>query len=112
MRSCSRATSAALPSAVPWILRLSLAGCYAGHGAFGVITKAAWLPFFGVLGIPAPWAWRLMPWVGICDIAIGLGVLLWPCRAFLAWAVLSWIGAACTDAVPLGISQEANPFPT
>jgi len=88
MRSCSSEAPATLPAAVPWILRLALFGCYVGHGAFGVITKAAWVPYFGVLGIPAPWAWRLMPWVGVCDITFGFVVFLWPCRAFFAWAVV------------------------
>lgn len=88
MRLCSSEFPANLPGVVPWILRLSLLGCYVGHGAFGVITKAAWLPFFGVMGISAPWAWRLMPWVGACDIAFGLLVFLWPCRAFFGWAVV------------------------
>lgn len=73
---------------IPWILRVGVAGCFIGHGAFGVITKAAWLPYFAVGGIPEPLAWQLMPWVGTMDIVIGLLALAWPCRALLAWAVV------------------------
>ena len=41
---------------------------------FGFITKAAWVPYFGVVGIPEPWAWRLMPIVGTADV-----LAEWPC---------------------------------
>lgn len=34
-----------------WILRLGVVGCFIGHGAYGVLTKEAWVPFFGVVGI-------------------------------------------------------------
>jgi hypothetical protein len=73
-------------SAAAWILRIGAAGCFIGHGAFGIITKAAWVRYFAVFGIREPWAWRLMPKVGGMDIAIGLLALFWPCRAALLWA--------------------------
>lgn len=67
-------------------LRWGVAGCFIGHGAFGVITKAAWLPYFGVFHIGENWAWPLMPVVGSFDILVGLLVLVWPTRALLVWA--------------------------
>jgi len=73
---------------IPWILRIGSACCFVGHGVFGVITKAAWVPYFAVAGVGEPMAWRLMPWVGWMDIAIGLLVLLWPCRALHVWGVV------------------------
>ena len=73
---------------IPWTLRIGVAGCFIGHGAFGVITKAVWVPYFAVGGISEPLAWRLMPWVGTMDIAVGLLALAWPCRALLGWAAL------------------------
>jgi hypothetical protein len=76
---------------VPDILRAGVAGCFIGHGAFGVITKAAWVPYFAVGGIHEPLAWRLMPWVGTMDIAIGILAFAWPCRALFLWAAL-WAG--------------------
>ncbi|HEX2861147.1 MAG TPA: hypothetical protein VHN79_05890 [Lacunisphaera sp.] len=60
--------------------------CFLGHGTYGILTKAAWVPYFGVVGLPEAWAWRLMPWVGAMDIAIGFLVLVWPCRALFLWA--------------------------
>lgn len=82
----SRAAEA--DTAIPWILRVGMAGCFIGHGAFGVITKAAWVPYFGVAGISEPWAWRLMPLVGWLDVTIGLLALFRPSRALFAWGVV------------------------
>lgn len=82
------ASDEALSSTLPWILRVGLAGCYIGHGAFGIITKAAWLPYFAVAGVGEPSAWQLMPWIGTMDIATGLLVLVWPCRALFLWATV------------------------
>jgi hypothetical protein len=69
-----------------WLLRVGVAMCFIGHGAFGIITKAAWVPYFAVIGIPEAWAWRLMPWVGTMDVTIGFLALIWPCRALFVWA--------------------------
>jgi hypothetical protein len=44
-----------------WLLRLGVVGCYIGHGAYGLLTREAWVPFFGVVGIDRTWAYRLMP---------------------------------------------------
>jgi len=61
-----------------WALRVGAAMCFIGHGAFGFITKAAWLPYFGVVGIPDAWAWKLMPLVGAVDVTAGMAVLFAP----------------------------------
>jgi hypothetical protein len=66
------------PTAAYWALRLGAAFCFIGHGAFGFITKAAWIPYFGVIGIPEAWAWRLMPVVGAVDVLAGMAVLFAP----------------------------------
>ncbi|MEO6004412.1 MAG: hypothetical protein ABIZ04_07645 [Opitutus sp.] len=71
-----------------WILRIGVAGCFIGHGAFGLITKAAWVPYFGVAGISESLAWQLMPWVGGIDVTIGLLALVFPCRSLFVWAAL------------------------
>ena len=63
-----------------WALRLGAACCFIGHGAFGFITKAAWLPYFGVVGIPEAWAWSLMPLVGAVDVLAGMAILFRPAR--------------------------------
>jgi hypothetical protein len=71
--------------AVHWILRIAAAMCFVGHGAFGVITKPAWVAFFHALGISEPMAYRLMPIVGTNDLIMGIFVILSPCRIVLAW---------------------------
>lgn len=61
-----------------WVLRVGAALCFIGHGAFGFITKAAWVPYFGVIGIPESWAYRFMPVVGAVDVLAGMAVLFAP----------------------------------
>ena len=75
--------------AVYWCLRVAAAACFIGHGAFGIITKAAWVPYFGVVGIPEAWAWKLMPVVGTVDVAAGISVLLSP-RPFVLLYMAVW----------------------
>lgn len=71
-----------------WLLRLGVLACYVGHGAFGIITKAEWLPFFAAVGIPAEIAWKLMPLIGIMDITMGVIGFFWPTRAIIVWATI------------------------
>src|SRR6185295_11009795 len=63
-----------------WALRVGTAGVFIGHGAFGFITKAAWLPYFAVVGIPESWAWKIMPMVGAVDVLAGMAILFAPMR--------------------------------
>ncbi|MEQ9401652.1 MAG: histidine phosphatase family protein [Longimicrobiales bacterium] len=70
------------------ILRVGVAGCFIGHGAFGVIGKEAWLPYFAVAGIPESWAWLLMPLVGSVDILMGLAALVVPVPAVLGYTIV------------------------
>jgi len=78
-------STAGAETVVHWILRVGVAACFIGHGAFGIITKAAWVPYFGIWGIPEPWAWRLMPVVGGVDISIGILTLIQPIRAVILY---------------------------
>ncbi|MEQ8330342.1 MAG: histidine phosphatase family protein [Longimicrobiales bacterium] len=70
------------------ILRVGVAGCFIGHGAFGVIGKEAWLPYFAVARIPESWAWILMPVVGSVDILMGVAALILPVPAVLAYTIV------------------------
>jgi hypothetical protein len=72
-------------AALYWALRLACVFEFIGHGAFGIITKAAWVPYFGVVGIPESWAYKLMPVVGSVDIFLGFLVLLRPVRGALLY---------------------------
>jgi hypothetical protein len=77
------------------ILRVAVAACFIGHGAFGIITKAAWVPYFAIFGIPEPWAWRLMPIVGTIDIAVGVLTLFQPIRAVVLYMSFWGLQTAC-----------------
>jgi phosphohistidine phosphatase SixA len=71
-----------------WTLRIAAALCFVGHGAFGVLTKEAWVPFFGLVGIGREAAFTVMPLIGIVDIVIGLTVLITPRPAALLYMVV------------------------
>ena len=78
-----------VPAELPyWVLRVGAALCFIGHGAFGFITKAAWIPYFAAVGIPEPWAWRFMPLVGAVDVTVGMMVLFAPRRFALGYMSL------------------------
>src|SRR5229473_1698664 len=77
-----------------WMLRVACAAEFVGHGAFGIMTKAAWVPYFGVVGIPPELAWKLMPAIGTVDITVGIVVgLIRPARVLLlymsTWGLLT-----------------------
>jgi hypothetical protein len=72
-----------------WMLRVACAAEFVGHGAFGIITKADWVPYFGVVGIPPVLAWKLMPVIGTVDITLGLVVgLVFPLRIVLLYMAM------------------------
>lgn len=78
-----------------WIFRVAAAMCFIGHGAFGILAKEAWVPFFGLVGMSRDAALSLMPLIGIVDIGVGFAVLFRPIRAVLlymaVWAL--WTAA-------------------
>jgi hypothetical protein len=78
-----------------WIFRIGLATCFVGHGAFGIITKEEWVPFFGLVGLSRDTAYTLMPLVGTLDIALGIFVLFRPVRAAILYMAIwaAWTAA-------------------
>jgi hypothetical protein len=68
-----------------WLFRLALFGEFVGHGAFGILTKPAWVHYFGLFGIPDSWAMKFMPLVGSVDIVLGALALVAPTRAGLLY---------------------------
>ena len=89
-----------------WILRIACFMCYVGHGAFGIITKEGWLPFFAVVGIPENLAWTLMPLIGTIDILLGIVVLLRPTKIVLAYMVVWSVWTALLRPLAgLGVSE-------
>src|SRR5712691_13306168 len=74
-----------LPNAytLHWLLRFGVVGCFIGHGAYGLMTKEAWVPYFGVVGINRAWGYWLMPRVGVMDVSLGLTMAVAPLRIVL-----------------------------
>lgn len=75
-------------AALFWALRVAAAMCFIGHGAFGIITKEAWLPYFAVVGIGRDLGYRLMPLIGTVDVLLGISMLVFPTKAALAYMTL------------------------
>jgi hypothetical protein len=73
---------------IHYALRIAIAMCFIGHGAFGIITKQVWCNYFAVFGISTEIAYKLMPWVGGMDIAMGTIMLFYPIRAIALWLVI------------------------
>jgi hypothetical protein len=82
-----------------WLFRLALCCEFVGHGAFGVMTKHAWVPYFTLFGFPEAWAWTLMPVVGSVDITLGVLALIAPTRAGLLY--MAWWGLFTASLRPL-----------
>jgi hypothetical protein len=72
---------------IHYTLRIAIAMCFIGHGAFGIITKEIWTHYFAVFGIGRTMAFRLMPLVGVVDILLGILMLIRPMRAIAGWLV-------------------------
>ena len=69
-------------------MRITAALCFVGHGAWGIITKEAWLPFFASQGISEQVAWHLMPIIGLVDIGMALLLLIKHLRIVLVWMLI------------------------
>lgn len=72
-------------SLLPRIFQLALMWEFIGHGAFGIIGKTGWLPYFSLFGINERWAWKIMPLVGGLDILLGLMVFFSPRRIVILY---------------------------
>ena len=84
-RTPGRAAGVADRGPLHWMLRLACACEFVGHGAFGIMTKAAWVAYFAVVGMPPELAYRLMPVIGTVDVTLGLLVALKPVRVALLY---------------------------
>lgn len=76
---------------IDWVLRIALAGEFIGHGVFALQGKEAWIGWIQeLLRADAVTAGTLLLIIGVMDLAVGAGVLLWPKlpRAVLLWAAI------------------------
>ena len=74
---------------IEWILRVSVAGEFIGHGVFALQGKQAWIGWFATFGITnAELARQLLFLVGAFDVTLAILVLIKPVRIALLWMVL------------------------
>lgn len=74
---------------VMWVLRISVAGEFLGHGVFALQGKKDWVGWFGTFGITdAGLAANILFVIGLIDIALAILLLLKPVRLALLWMVL------------------------
>lgn len=81
----ARLATMPLATRLHWVLRVSVAGEFIGHGWVGTSRPAAWLPYFHLFGFTDHFARTVMPILGSWDIAIGCCVLVFPMRWLLLW---------------------------
>lgn len=75
--------------AVEWILRISVAGSFVGHGVFALQGKEGWFKYFHAVGIQnTETILTLLMLVGIMDLLLALHVLVRPVRIGLLWMAL------------------------
>ncbi len=69
------------------ILRISISGCFIGHGMWGLVSKPGWLPFFKIVNIPEDIAVQTMPYIGSIDIIVGVLILFISKKWLIYWAI-------------------------
>jgi hypothetical protein len=73
---------------VEWVLRVSVAGEFFGHGVFALLGKKDWIGWFAKFGVADPaLATKLLFILGIIDIALAILILIKPIRFALLWMV-------------------------
>lgn len=71
---------------IEWVLRISVAGEFLGHGVFALQGKQQWIGWFANFGITdAGTAANLLFAVGVMDVALALLLLVKPVRIALLW---------------------------
>ena len=73
---------------VQWVLRISVAGEFIGHGVFALQGKKDWINWFAYFGVSdAGTAGQLLFHIGMIDITLAILVLIKPVRLALLWMV-------------------------
>lgn len=73
---------------IEWVLRISVAGEFIGHGMLALQGKKDWIGWFAQFGVSdAGAATQLLFIIGIVDIALAILILIKPVRLALLWMV-------------------------
>ena len=73
------------PKRAEWVLRVTTAMVFLGHGVFALNVNPKWIPFITHFGFSEASAQDIMPVVGVLDIALAAMVLIRPIPAALLW---------------------------
>lgn len=74
---------------IQWVLRISVAGEFIGHGVFALQGKEAWIGWIQQFtGSGVQTAAQLLFFVGLMDILVALIILIKPIRVIALWAAL------------------------
>ena len=77
-----------LSTAILWVLKIAVGLNFIFHGAWGIVGKEAWIPFFGFAGIGEESAVYLQRMIGVMDITLGLITLFAPTRWAMVWIII------------------------
>jgi len=73
---------------IEWVLRISVAGEFIGHGVFALQGKADWIKWASQLsGMDTSAATTFIFMVGVVDILLAILILIRPVRIVLLWMV-------------------------
>ena len=73
---------------IEWVLRISVAGEFIGHGVFAIQGKQDWIGWFAKFGVSdAGTATQILFILGMIDIALAILVLIKPMRLPLLWMI-------------------------
>lgn len=73
---------------IEWVLKISVAGEFVGHGLLAISGKKDWIAWISqTINVSNPTAATLLLLIGISDLIVALIVLIRPVRLVLLWAV-------------------------
>ena len=91
---------------IVWILRISVACCFIGHGMWGLVSKPGWLPFFGIIGLDEDLSIQAMPFIGAIDIIVGILILFSSNKWLIYWAIFwTFFTALLRPLAAMGFSE-------
>src|SRR3989344_5797749 len=71
---------------IEWVLRISVAGEFVGHGVFALQGRKTWVEWFSIFGISDVGTATTFLWlVGLIDVLLAVLMLMKPVRLALLW---------------------------
>lgn len=72
---------------IEWVLRIAVAGEFAGHGIFALQLKKTWIGWISQLSGASPeLATQILLSIGLFDLTVAFIILIKPFRLVLLWA--------------------------